>query len=291
MTDKKSAARKIVTRSPQRKVGIINCKWFQDRPIQHESQLEKRFIQRALLCPLVVRIQHQPFTMSLACGKYTPDFLLVFENGDEAIVEVKIGSEVGQYREKFVEVKSVLGARNLQYFVLTEIDVDRDDHPQLAQEILRYAKSQLCSSELKRVLAVMNELPGGVTTVSELMQRSGATREAILHLMARRQLSLHPQDYIDGNARVSIVPADLNVGVAAFEVHFQVRPWEPDWEAAPKAAKRTERVRKKPSIARGPYLRHVPEKPTTLTQHRMAELAGGLPTSRQRSRPSVSAVD
>lgn len=39
-----SSARKVVTRSPKRTVGLINCRWFQDKPIEHESRLEKHFV-------------------------------------------------------------------------------------------------------------------------------------------------------------------------------------------------------------------------------------------------------
>lgn len=78
MKDTHGAARTVVTRSPARKVGIINCKWFQSCEIQHESQLEKRFVHRTFLCTDVERIQHQPFTIHLDSAKYTPDFLVFF---------------------------------------------------------------------------------------------------------------------------------------------------------------------------------------------------------------------
>ena len=44
------STRKVVIRSPQRKVGYINCGWFQQERIEHEFLLEKRVVQCALLC-------------------------------------------------------------------------------------------------------------------------------------------------------------------------------------------------------------------------------------------------
>ena len=60
-----TSARKVVTPSPQRKVGYVNCRWFQNESIEHESQLEKRFVQCALLCPKLVNIKSQPFNGAL----------------------------------------------------------------------------------------------------------------------------------------------------------------------------------------------------------------------------------
>jgi len=53
--------RQVVTRSPKRTVGLVNCPWFQDRPIEHESRLEKHFVSRARLFPGLATIEHQPF--------------------------------------------------------------------------------------------------------------------------------------------------------------------------------------------------------------------------------------
>lgn len=100
------AARKVVTRSPKRTVGLINCRWFQNQPIEHESRLEKHFVYRALLCPGLSKIQHQPFRLQLEkSGKYyTPDFLLFFTDGSHIVVEVKRSEKVKHAIERFSEI-------------------------------------------------------------------------------------------------------------------------------------------------------------------------------------------
>lgn len=97
-----TSARKVVTRSPQRKVGYVNCRWFQNESIEHESQLEKRFVQCALLCPKLAHIKSQPFKLSISKkSTYTPDFLLTFEDGSQLVVEVKIAARMARHVKKF----------------------------------------------------------------------------------------------------------------------------------------------------------------------------------------------
>lgn len=56
------AARKVVTRAPHRRVGLIACPWFQPNTIEYESLLERDFVRLALLDPDVSSISHQPFS-------------------------------------------------------------------------------------------------------------------------------------------------------------------------------------------------------------------------------------
>lgn len=58
------AARKVVTRAPHRRVGLIACPWFQPNTIEYESLLERDFVRLALLDPDVSSISHQPFPES-----------------------------------------------------------------------------------------------------------------------------------------------------------------------------------------------------------------------------------
>ena len=95
------STRKVVTRSPQRKVGYINCRWFQQERIEHESLLEKRVVQCALLCPKLKYVKSKPFKIQIGTkSTYNPDFLLTFEDGSKLVVEVKIHSKVIRYSEK-----------------------------------------------------------------------------------------------------------------------------------------------------------------------------------------------
>ena len=67
------AARKVVTRSPHRRVGLIACPWFQSTPIEYESLLERDFVRLALLDLEISSIAHQPFSLDLGeLGTYFP---------------------------------------------------------------------------------------------------------------------------------------------------------------------------------------------------------------------------
>ncbi len=82
--------RNPVPRNPQREVGMVNPAWLQDHEVKHDSWLERRFIMVALSCPVVVEIEAQPIEMWLGSNeKYTPDFLVRYQDGDKVIVEVK----------------------------------------------------------------------------------------------------------------------------------------------------------------------------------------------------------
>lgn len=291
MKDTKGAARAVVTRSPKRKVGIINCKWFQDLAIQHESQLEKRFVQRSLLCLDVKRVEHQPFTLHLKKGRYTPDFLLTFGNGQRLVVEVKISSKVKKNFEKFNEAAAALSEKQMRFYVLTQHVIDKADHPEIASEILRYGKSQLAASELDRVEGVMKQLPAGQEVImAQLLATSGSSLEVILHLMARRQLVLNEDDYIGDDARISRVRDDQPAGFLSFEKHFAVLPWQPDGSSLCEQKKVREGLRRRPT-KKGPYLRPAPARPSTLVTHPLRSLAGGLPSHRSRSQGSTSGAD
>lgn len=95
--------RKVVTRSPHRRVGRLSAPWLQDVPIAWESQLELAFLKQALFCPGVVSIQSEPFTLDLHSDeflnvrtRYSPDFLIKFDNGKKLIIEVRHSSRLDQ---------------------------------------------------------------------------------------------------------------------------------------------------------------------------------------------------
>ena len=70
-------SRRVVTRSPHRRVGHVSCPWFQEDQVDWESLFEKGFIHIALLCPGLVELRFQPFKLELPIGlHYTPDFPL-----------------------------------------------------------------------------------------------------------------------------------------------------------------------------------------------------------------------
>ncbi len=159
------SARKVVTRSPKRNVGLVNCPWFQDYPIEHESRLEKHFVLRAILFPGLKTIQHQPFKMDLDLnGKsYTPDFLLRFGNGDGLVVEVKRAERVKELKERLNEIASKCARNKLQFFVVHQGQIEGERRAARAALIRRYAMHRCGPSVTRLVTDYVYQHKRGVT--------------------------------------------------------------------------------------------------------------------------------
>lgn len=280
------SARKVVTRSPQRKVGYINCSWFQHERIEHESQLEKRFLQCALLCPKLVHIKSQPFKIQIGSkSTYTPDFLLTFEDGTKLIVEVKIKIKVAHYAERFRIAQNILKAGDYGFFVLTELDIDRFRQSLIAAEILRYGKSEFDVALLRKVMDVMaNQLEKNVV-VKELAQLSDCSNEVIFHLIAKRQLTLHADDYLNADARVYIARLHEGPDTQVFVKHFEVKPWVAQENMISNPFVRAQGLRMRVQHANLPYVRPKVIKPNQPILHPLTSLAGGLPQTIKARRP------
>jgi TnsA endonuclease N terminal len=280
------SARKVVTRSPQRKVGYINCRWFQHERIEHESQLEKRFVQCALLCPKLVHIKSQPFKIQIGRkSTYTPDFLLTFEDGTKLIIEVKIQAKVARYAEKFRIVQNILNAKGHLFFVLTELDIDRFRQSLIAAEILRYGKSEFDVALLRTVMDVMANQVEKDVVVKELAQLSDCSNEVIFHLIAKRQLMLHADDYLNADARVYIALLHEGPDKQVFVKHFEVKPWVAQENMISNPFVRAQGLRMRVQHANLPYVRPKVIKPNQPIPHPLSSLAGGLPQTIKARRP------
>lgn len=277
----------VVTRSPQRKVGYINCRWFQHKRIEHESQLEKRFVQCALLCPRLAHIKSQPFKIQIGRkSTYTPDFLLTFDDGTKLVVEVKIQSKLARYSEKFRIAQNILKAGDHDFFVLTESDIDRFRQSVIAAEILRYGKSEFDVALLRTVMDVMANQAEKNIVIKELAQLCDCSNEVIFHLIAKRQLTLHADDYLNADARVYIARHHEGTGKHVFTQHFEVQPWvaqDNNIMSAPLVRARGLRMRVKRASL--PYVRPKIVKPNQPIPHPLSGLAGGLPQTIRVRRP------
>lgn len=278
--------REVVTRSPQRKVGYINCRWFQHERIEHESQLEKRFVQCALLCPRLTHIKSQPFKIQITRkSTYTPDFLLTFEDGTKLVVEVKIHAKVARYGGKFKIAQNILKAGDRDFFVLTELDIDRFRQSLIAAEILRYGKSEFDSALLRAVMNVMTNQAEKNMAVKELAQLSDCSNEVIFHLIAKRQLTLHADDYLNADARVYIAQLHEGPDKHVFAQHFEVKPWVAQENIMSAPLVRAQGLRMRVKRANLPYVRPRMVKPNQPTPHPLSSLAGGLPQTIKARRP------
>lgn len=290
-----TSARKVVTPSPQRKVGYVNCRWFQNEPIEHESQLEKRFIQCALLCPKLINIKSQPFKLDISeKNTYTPDFLLTFEDGSQLVVEVKIKARLARHFEKLKIARQLLEAKSIMFFVLTEQEIDRYRQSEIAGEILRYAKSEFDSTLLRAVMDVMASQVDSYVVINDLARLCDCSREAIYHLIAVRRLTLHEDDHFSGDARVYIAQQHEGLDIQAFVRHFDLKSWQTTGDAEESAlsvrlpkSKRTG-LRKRPKLANTPFVRPKVVRQNQSIPHPLNSLAGGLPQSVERRRPGFA---
>lgn len=220
------AARQVVTRSPKRNVGFINCPWFQDRPIEHESRLEKHFVLRAMLYPSVQRIQHQPFTLDLAehGHRYSPDFLLSFDTGESLVVEVKRSERIKQLIDRFDEVSHLCAQKGLSFCVVHEKQIEPDRIAQRSALVRRYAM-QRCAPELvAKTQAYLGRYPDG-QTIGELKKAIPITQEEVLALVARRQVFINKEVRIHDDGRVFAVKKEISNAAIQFGSWFGCAPW------------------------------------------------------------------
>lgn len=232
-------ARRVVTRSPHRMVGMVFCPWLQDEPIEHESMLERHFIMAALSIPGLRHIQHQPFKLHLdvpaesetAAGTaaaadtaeesdastYVPDFLLRFECGHDAIIEVKPKVFLQKSAPKLRAAAAELRARGHSFFVFSDEDLERLGGS--VQAVLSRRSSRL-TPETSRIRAALEEIerqPNG-TTAANLCALADATLSDVAWLVARGRawaktpFSLAPQSHIHPLSFMEGRHATLRVG-------------------------------------------------------------------------------
>lgn len=197
-------ARRVVTRSPARTVRILNFPRVLDRPVECESSLERDFVYRAILCPSLGRLRHQPFTLTLSTGRrYTPDFLCESAAGSRTVVEVKLSTKLEQNRTLFDAATAQLATRNVRFLVLSERAIcDRDAHERAAL-ILRYRKNAIDGDLRSRMVAAVRDHRGRMT-VSALRRSTKATETDVLHLLAARVLVPERSLRFDATAIVSL---------------------------------------------------------------------------------------
>lgn len=183
-------ARRVVTRAPHRTVGVIMAGWLQPQPIEYESQLERRFVHLALVCPDVVGIQSQPFKLKYTEGDqerhHTPDYLVRLFDGRAVVAEVKPAKFLPAHRSKFDAASALLAHSGLAYHVITEAHVPAARHQQV-EVWLRYARGLPPARELSIALAALGEAAHGIELHKLLAL--GVSETTVFHLLGRRQIA------------------------------------------------------------------------------------------------------
>lgn len=106
---------KIIGKFPSEKSG---------RLVGYESQLERDYVFLMEYDRKVACFTHQPlrlrFTLNGKKRTYTPDYLVLMENDEKHVIEVKPEKKVARYAEKFEAVKQILTDNGYIFSVVTE---------------------------------------------------------------------------------------------------------------------------------------------------------------------------
>lgn len=195
--------RKVVTRSPYRSVGLVACNWLQAEPIEHESYLERRFIQRMLLTPGVTAIISQPFRISYGENNeksYTPDFLVRLQS-KVLVIEVKPEQFIAKFEETFDLVSVILQERLMSLHVVTDKMIDVEDIPDDIDLLLRYARGNVPQAEIDDVLKIF--IDQSVTVpLSELIQFAPSGISTIYHMIGRKILVFKDAISLSPNTKI-----------------------------------------------------------------------------------------
>jgi hypothetical protein len=213
--------RKVVTRAPSRTVRVLNLAGILDAPIECESSLERDFVYRAVLCPAVTQIRHQPFQLTLSSGrKYTPDFLVRHRRGPPTVVEVKPASKSSGYRAAFDEASIRLAERGVRFVLANDRAIRHNGAHERAALILRYRKALPEAAVVARVLSAAS---GQGIAIGRLLDMTSASREAVLHLLAKRALVTSTSLSLAAKAKVhQLGDNDYEVRI---EDWFGLAPW------------------------------------------------------------------
>lgn len=218
----------MVTRSPTRKVGRVNCRWFQASPIEHESQLEKKFILRAILCPHLVGISHQPFKLKLKPPEsvYTPDFRLAFRNGQSLIVEVKPESKIKQIIPRLDSIARTLAQDGTDFLVVHQRQIAGGERLARARIVRRYANGFVPDALRSRAIAALRAVTA--MTIAQLKEAVGISFPQICALVARHEIALGTDLALSESDLLFPIPSEPTDAPTEFGIWFGAAPWRKD---------------------------------------------------------------
>lgn len=195
-------ARKVVTRSPPHTVRSINLPHLQKIAIEAESSPERDFIYRTLGFPFLRTLKHQPFTLELSAGTYTPDFLVGFADGSKAVAEVKPANKVERFKEKFAQATIKLAEHSMPFLVVRDILLRDGDVHERAWLIRRYAKGSYPESEKALVIEALQGASQGLSL--KVLLARGVQRATLLQMVAHQQLQVSSDLDISDSATVRL---------------------------------------------------------------------------------------
>lgn len=201
----KPAKRKVVQRSPAHTVRLLHLPHLQEAPVEADSSVERDFVLIASLYPSIKSIQHQPFTLTLGAGSYTPDFLLQFQDMSKTVVEVKPTSKIPQFESVFAQAKEQLAQHRMVFMVARDTLLRKDHMAERAMKIRRYAKNRCHAKDQERALNMLQQHPAGLP-IGRMLQ-SQVSQATLFYLIAHRRIAVDAELNIDDDAIISLPKA------------------------------------------------------------------------------------
>lgn len=194
----------------------MNAPQLLDHPVECDSSYEADFVYRALLCPVVSDLMHQPFkvtvTVSGVAHTMTVDYLLTLLDGHRVAIEVKRRAKIAEYASLFDAVAPTLRQREIYFAVADETSIRAENGPWRAKLAKRYAKKQFDPLSCQRVINVIAQQPAGVAIGS--LTESGIPKELIYHLIFTKQITTGRRLLLDSSALLSVVtPSEIGTHV------------------------------------------------------------------------------
>lgn len=193
------STRKVVTRSPSHTVRLLHLPHVQVEPVEADSSYERDFVHIAGIYPFIRSIKHQPFTLEIGGGRYTPDFLLTFEDGSQLTIEVKPAEFVEQNLEKLNLARDELASKGIAFQIVTEDMMNREKASDVALLIRRYVKSMIDPKDIEDVLALVNDHSQGIE-IEKVRSQLKVTEEVIFYLIGHHRICLEKRLEIKANS-------------------------------------------------------------------------------------------
>lgn len=198
------STRKVVQRSPAHTVRLLHLPHLQPEAIEADSSVERDFVHCAALFPNVASIKSQPFKLNLPSGKkYTPDYLVTFQDGSRAVVEVKPEKFVASFHAHFEQVRLKLSTSGIPFLLALDNVLRREGLAERALYIRRYAKGACDAEAMHKCKALLEQVGDHGLSVKELTQ-AGVTQATMLYMVTRRQVLLSADLHYEGNAKVRL---------------------------------------------------------------------------------------
>jgi hypothetical protein len=218
-------AREVVTRSPTRSVGVVNAPCSQAHPIECESENERNFAVAAILNPWLIKLLHQPFSISFGRKEYTPDFAGKFLDETKAVIEVKMAHRVKEQRGLFNDTAALLREKGYVFYVVHNEQSNAEGRAERAEIIKRYAMHVVTLEKQNAVRDLLLDASGRALSIGQVMEKCKVSQWDLLHLVSIRVVSLDRYLHMSDDDLIHAVAEMPKNCAKNFGEWFGCSPW------------------------------------------------------------------